>query len=82
MKKTLFAMLSVLALLITGCGMREISSVPENTAGTESQEITVDSTSEDTTTTESTSEVTEAPAATSPSPTRGPTFSPAHWTTA
>ena len=60
MKKTLFAMLSVLALLITGCGMREISSVPENTAGTESQEITVDSTSEDTTTTESTSEVTEA----------------------
>lgn len=60
MKKTLFAMLSVLALLITGCGMREISSVPENTAGTESQEITVDSPSEDTTTTESTSEVTEA----------------------
>ncbi len=60
MKKALFAMLSVLALLITGCGMREISSVPENTAGTESQEITVDSTSEDTTTTESTSEVTEA----------------------
>lgn len=61
MKKALFALLLILALLINGCGIQNSGSISENTAGTESTEITAASTPEDTAATAPTPEVTEVP---------------------
>ena len=61
MKKALFALLLILALLINGCDIQNSGSISENTAGTESTEITAASTPEDTSASGLTQEVTEVP---------------------
>lgn len=62
MKKALFALFSVLALLLSGCGIQQIGSVSEHTAvtaGSESAESTAASTPEATTASVLTPEVSE-----------------------
>ncbi len=64
MKKVLFALLLILALLISGCGIQDSGSVPAHTAataGTESTEITAASTPEDTSASGLTQEAAEIP---------------------
>ena len=61
MKKALFALLLILALLINGCGIQNSGSISENTAGTESTEITAASTPEDTSASGLTQEAAEIP---------------------
>ena len=64
MKKVLFALLLILALLISGCEIQDSGSVPAHTAataGTESTEITAASTPEDTSASGLTQEAAEIP---------------------
>lgn len=64
MKKALFALFSVLALLLSGCGIQQIGSVSEHTAvtaGSESAESTAASTPEATTAADFTQEAAEVP---------------------
>lgn len=61
MKKALFALFLILALLLSGCGMQQLGSVSENKTATESTEITAASTPEDTADSDPAPEAAEIP---------------------